>query len=604
MNLRLLRGEIVFSSGLRKGGWGFRAQEAAGEFVSVRLPVFFAWFACAAVILLVAFVVWMSFVSGLPTEPNITLQNYRDAFDSYLVQRVIPNTAIVGFGTVTVVLFFSVPLAWLLNRTDVPCRELWTTLIAVAVIVPGFLKAMGWIMLLSPKIGLINKWIMYGFGLKEAPLSITNVWGVAFVQGLMLTPTMFFLLAGPVKSMDPVLEEAAQVSGATGWRTMRWVSLPLLWPAILGGAIYVFMTAISIFEVAALLGGIGRTPVLATELFLNTNPSGDAAGIPRYGMSGVYGLMIAVPSLIALYYYLRVIDKSHRYVVVTGKGYRPADFELGRGRVIALGFVILYLLLAVVLPLLILIWASLLPYLAMPSTDTLSLMSFKWYRGIINVIGGVNVIVNTVVLTVVTPLIVLFFSFMISWVVVRTRVRGRKVVDLIAMLPHAIPGLGFAFALTIVAILAAKWVPWIPLYQTVGVIVIANAVTRLSYVTRITNAALLQVGRELEESAQVCGARRLGTMWWVVAPLVRSSLIFGGLWTGLLVFREISLPLMLAGPDSQVLSARIWAKWESGDLNQASALGVVMVFVMSAVILVAQRISGQRIAQAQQQTRI
>jgi len=96
----------------------------------------------------------------------------------------------------------------------------------------------------------------------------------------------------------------------------------------------------------------------------------------------------------------------------------------------------------------------------------------------------------------------------------------------------------------------------------------------------------------------------LGTMWWVVAPLVRSSLIFGGLWTGLLVFREISLPLMLAGPDSQVLSARIWAKWESGDLNQASALGVVMVFFMSVVIFVAQRITGQRIAQAQQQTRI
>jgi len=597
--LRDLRGEIVFSPRLRKPGWGFRAQEAAeaaGEFVSVRLPLFLAWFACAVVILLVAFVVWMSFVSGVPTEPNFTLQNYRDALDSYLVQRVIPNTVIVGFGTVAVVLFFSVPLAWLLNRTDVPCRELWTTLVAVAVIVPGFLKAMGWIMLLSPKIGLINKWIMYGFGLKEAPLSITNVWGVAFVQGLMLTPTMFFLLAGPVKSMDPVLEEAAQVSGATGWRTMRWVSLPLLWPAILGGAIYVFMTAISIFEVAALLGGIGRTPVLATELFLSVRPSQVESMLPRYGMSGVYGLMIAVPSLIALYYYLRVIDKSHRYVVVTGKGYRPADFELGRGRVIGLGFVILYLLLAVVLPLLILVWASLLPYLAMPSAAALSRVSLTWYRGILDIVGGVDVIVNTVVLTVVAPVVVLFFSFMISWVVVRTRVRERKIVDLIAMLPHAIPGLGFAFALTIVAILAAKWVPWIPLYQTVGIIVIANAVTRLSYVTRITNAALLQVGKELEESAQVCGAKRLGTMWWVVAPLVRSSLIFGGLWTGLLVFREISLPLMLSGPRNRVLSVRIWQAWEQGHLSEASALGVVMVLVMGTIVFIAQRASHVSVA--------
>ena len=392
------------------------------------------------------------------------------------------------------------------------------------------------------------------------------------------------------------------MSGATIWRTMRWVSLPVLWPAILGGAIYTFMTSISIFEVAALLGGIGKTPVLATELFLNVRPLQTESMIPRYGMSGVYGLMIAVPSFVALYYYLQVIERGHRYVVVTGKGYRPRDFELGRGKVLASMFVGLYLLLAVVLPLVVLVWASLLPRLAMPSAEALSMVSLRWYRGIMDVIGGLDVILNTVVLTVVTPFVVLFFSFMISWVVVRMRVRGRKVIDMIAMLPHAIPGLGFAFALTVVAIVAAKWVPWVPLYQTIGIIILANVVNRLSYVTRITNAALLQVGRELEESAQVCGARRLGTMWWVVAPLVRSSLVFGGLWTALLVFREVSMPLMLAGPENQVLSVRIWAKWESGDLNQASALGVVMVFVMSVVIFVAQRITGQRIAQTQQQT--
>jgi len=585
--------------------WTGRAQdlgEAVGDFMSLRLPLFFAWFACVVVLLLVGFVVWMSFVEGSPIEPNLTLQNYSEAFDEYLIQRVIPNTIVVGIGTVAVVLFFSVPLAWLLHRTDLPYKELWITLIAVAVIVPGFLKAMGWIMLLNPKIGLINTSLI-GLGFAQAPiLNVNSLWGVAFVQGLMLTPTMFFLLAGPVKSMDPALEEAAQVSGATMWRTMRWVSLPVLWPAILGGAIYTFMTAISIFEVAALLGGIGRTPVLATELFLNTNPIGDAAGVPRYGMSGVYGLLIAVPSLLALYYYLRVIERGHRYVVVTGKGYRPRDFELGRGRIVALAFVALYLLLAVVLPLLVLVWASLLPHLAMPSAEALSLVSFRWYRGILDVIGGADVILNTIILTVITPLVVLFFSFMISWVVVRMRVKGRKIIDIIAMLPHAIPGLGFAFALLLIAIIAARYLPWLPLYQTIGLIILANVINRLSYVTRITNAALLQVGKELEESAQVCGARRLGTIWWVIAPLVKSSLLFGGLWTGLLVFREISMPLMLAGPNNQVLAVRVWAKWESGALNEAAALGVVMVLVMSAIILAAQRLTGQRIAQTQQAT--
>ena len=176
--------------------------------------------------------------------------------------------------------------------------------------------------------------------------------------------------------------------------------------------------------------------------------------------------------------------------------------------------------------------------------------------------------------------------------------------DTIAMLPHAIPGLGFAFALLMVGIMAAKWVPWLPLYQTIGIVILANAVNRLSYVTRITNAALLQIGRELEESAQVCGARRLGTMWWVIAPLIKPSLVFGGLWTGLLVFREIGMPLLLSGPDNHVLSVRIWSSWESGKLNQASALGVVMVLVMGLVIIIAQRVALLRLFEAQQATKL
>jgi iron(III) transport system permease protein len=590
----LKKGESVIGRTISLGrlSWTEEAAEAAGDFISLRLPLFLAWFACGVVVLLVLFVGWMSFVSGTPIEPILSLQNFADALDDYLFWRVIPNTAIVGLGTVAVVLFFSVPSAWLLYRTNVPLRELWITLIAVAVIVPGFLKAIGWIMLLNPRIGLINMALVDIFGLERPPFSIHNVWGISFVQGLMLSPTMFFLLAGPVRSMDPALEEAAQVSGATKWRTMRWVSLPMLWPAILGGSIYTFMTAVSIFEIAALLGGIGRTPVLATELFLNLRPIGEGIAFPRYGMAGVYGLLIAVPSLFALYYYLRVIEKGHRYVVVTGKGYRPRDFDLGRARYVGLAFVLLYLLLAVMLPLLVLVWASLLPRLAMPSTEALSLLSLRWYWGIMDIIGGTRVLTNTLVLMVMTPVVVLFFSFMISWVVVRTKAKGRKVMDTVAMLPHAIPGLGFAFALTVLAILAAKWMPWLPLYQTIGVIVLANAVNRLSYATRIINAALLQVGRELEESAQVCGARRLGTMWWVIAPLIKPSLLFGGIWTGLLVFREISMALMLSGPKNQVLSIRIWHHWEHGRLSEASALGVLMVLAMGALIFIAQRFAG------------
>jgi iron(III) transport system permease protein len=345
--------------------------------------------------------------------------------------------------------------------------------------------------------------------------------------------------------------------------------------------------------------------VLATEVFLKIKPFGSEAAIPRYGMAGVYALLITIPSLLLLFYYRRVIEKGYRYAVVTGKGYRPRDFDLGRGRYLAVSFILTYILLAVGLPILVLIWTSLLPYLAMPSAHIFSLLTLKWYERIFDLIGGSKVLTNTLVLVVGTPIIVLFFSFMISWIVVKTRLWGRGVMDTVAMLPHAIPGIGFAFGLVVLGLMGRKWFPWIPLYQTIGIIILANVLNRLSYGTRITNAALLQVGRELEESAQVCGARRLGTMWWVTAPLIRPSLLFGGIWTGLLVFREISMALMLSGPNNQVLAVRIWTRWQTGatGINEAAALGVVMVLVMGVFIFLAQKVAGLKFVQAQQQTR-
>jgi iron(III) transport system permease protein len=406
--------------------------------------------------------------------------------------------------------------------------------------------------------------------------------------------------------MDPVLEEAAQVSGASMWQTMWRVSLPVLWPAILGGSIYILMTAVAMFEIAALLGDISGVPVLATELFLKIKPYGSESAIPRYGLAGVYALLITAPSLLLLFYYQRVIDKAYRFAVVTGKGYRPRDFDLGPWQYLGSLFVFVYVLLAVLLPVIVLVWTSLLPYLAQPSREAFSLLTFKWYTGIMDVIGGPKVLINTVLLIIATPILVLFFSFMISWVVVKGKTRGRRFIDSIAMLPHAIPGIGFAFALIVLAIMGRKWFPWIPLYQTVSVIILANVVNRISYASRITNAALLQVSEELEESALVCGARRLGTMWWVIVPLVKPSLIFGMIWTGLLVFREVSMALMLAGPHNQVLAARVWIKWQSGasGINEASALGVVMIFVMGIAIFVLQKAAGVKFSQAYHHGRI
>ncbi len=565
---------------------------SSGAFVS-GIPLVCAWLILSLVLALVVFVIYMTFVPGLPTEPGLTLQHWRNiASNDRLMGEVIPNTLIVGFGTILVASFFALPLSWLLNRTSIPFRDTLTTLIAVVVIVPGFVKAMGWVMLVNDRIGILNNMIAGLFGLDRVPISIVNSpYGIAWVMGLMFTPTLFFLVSGPMRAMDPSLEEAAAVAGQNHWRTFRRVNLPLILPGIFAGMIYVFMTAISVFEVPALLGAAsGKVPVLATELFFAVRPGGNEMVDIAYGAAGVYGAVIAAPSMLALYFYLRLLSQARRYEVITGKGYRPRDIDLGKFKWAGLGFILLYMALAVVLPLLVLVWASLLPYLQMPSLQALSKVSLTNYRDFHLTLGGPGVFINTLILMVAATSLVLFFGLMVSWVVVRARVRFYKVMDMIAMLPHAIPGLVFAFALFILGLLAARWLPWLPLQGTLTIIVLANVINQLSYVTRVTNSALVQVQSDLEECAQLCGLNNLSILRRIVAPLIKPSLVFAGLWTAMLTFREVTMALFLSESHNRVLAVTVWQLWQGGNLGIASAGAVAMVAIMSGLILLTLRL--------------
>lgn len=578
-------------------GWSRRFKEgSSGEWLSpYTVPLLISWYILGSIVVLALFILYMTFVPGLPTEPGITLRHWARVMDPYVLKRVIPNTLVVGMGSVFVALFFGCPLAWLLNRTGMPLRKTFLTLMALVVIIPDFVTAMGWIMLLNERIGILNKIVASLFGLKTVPLSISNVYGMAWVIGLMLTPTLVFLISGPIQALDSSLEEASLAAGATKAQTFFRVSLPLVWPGILGGAIYIFMTAISIFEVPAMLGAAGgKTPVLASELFYAVHP-GIAEPVPAYGSAGVYGVLIALPSLVALYFYHRVLRRGEAYEVVMGKSYQTKLFDLGQLQLLGVSFVLGYLALAVVLPLCVLVWASLLPYFQLPSLQALTKLSLNNYRDLLGAIGGPGIIRNTILLVSNVTFLVLIFSFVTSWIVVRTPVRFRALMDTIAMLPHAVPGLAFAFALVMVGILTSKWLPWLGLNGSLALIVFAHLINRLAYASRVTNAALLQVHHELEECSWVCGSGRGSTMRRIILPIVKPSLVYAGLWTALLSFREVSMALFLSSPQNMVLSVATWTLWQSGRSTTAAAAAVMMVAVMGALILLTLGAAGSRV---------
>ena len=538
---------------------------------------------CLLILFLLAIVFWSTFQEGMPgTETSLTVQNYREVFLSGETYRAGFNSLIVAFGTVLLNLFFAVPAAWLIYRTNLPCKTFFITLMALGILIPGFLKGIAWILLLSPKVGLLNQFLRSFVPVEEGPLSIYNLGGISFVQGLMLTPVMFFMCAAAFRAVDPQLEESAAVSGAPPAAVFCRITGPLILPAIAGAAIYNFMTAVALFEIPALLGTTTRIQVLSTLMFYSVQAS---VGLPRYGIAGVYGVMLLFPSLVAVHYYQKLLRHGDRYSVISGRGYRPKLTDLGRWKYAGIAFLCGYLFLNLLLPFLVLIWTSLVPYIQLPSKAALSSVTLEGYRRALTTISG-RPLVNTLLLVVCVPALVLFFSAITSWIVVRTRLWGRRGVDAVVTLPMAIPHLAFAFALSYVGLYIASGVP---IYGSLAAIIISHSIAFISFGSRTVNGTLIQIHKDLEEAVLVSGGSRLVALRRVVPPLLAPALIYAGVWLALLSYREVTMALFLQSPRNQVLSTAIWNLWDSNNPADAAAMGVLMFFTVMFLLIAAQR---------------
>ena len=184
-----------------------------------------------------AVVFYLSFFEGslLDTVNRFSLKNYTTVFGELFTYKVLWNTAGFSFVALVVSFFFGIPTAWLVERTDFPGKTVLLTFMTIGLLIPGFAVAMGWLFLLHPRIGVVNQFLQDTFGLIDAPLSITTITGMGWVQGLNLTPVAFIMTAGAFRAMDPKLEEAAEASGASTARMIFTVTIPLIWPGRVGG---------------------------------------------------------------------------------------------------------------------------------------------------------------------------------------------------------------------------------------------------------------------------------------------------------------------------------------------------------------------------------
>jgi iron(III) transport system permease protein len=519
----------------------------------------------------VAMVVLMSLRTGFPGEGGpLTLQNFIEVYADPGTYEILGNTLLFALGSVAVALLFAVPLSWLLMRTDIPFKKTFYVLLTVGILIPVFLRTIAWILLLSPRIGLLNKWLVEIFNLDGPPLSLYNISGMAFIQGVSFVPGAFFMLSAAYRAMDPSLEEAAYTSGVGKLRTFFRINIPLTLPAIAAVMVYLFMTGIAVFEVPAIIGLPARILVLSALIYTATSPP---TGLPEYGIAGAYGGIMLVAGLALAYFYVRLVKQGKKFTVITGRGYRPREIALGRWKWVALVFVLFYLSIEVFVPFLVLLWTSLVPYLQLPSAAALKTMTFKHYLTIPDY-AGARPFINTFILMIGVPTLAMFLSVLVSWAVIRTQVRFRGILDTVAFLPHAIPSILVAVGL---GYLGLAYRDYFPLYGTILIIMLAHVINWIAYGTRTTNSVMIQVHRELEEAGKVAGASTPRVLWKIVLPLIAAGVLNSWIWIGMLSYREVTMALTLYTRNSVVISTVVWQFWGSGWIPQVSALGVVLI---------------------------
>ena len=512
---------------------------------------------------------------GFPFEPGFTLAHVAHAFLDPGLPRLVSGTLIFATGASVLAMMFGLLLAFLLERTDLPFRGAWRAAVVLPMAMPPMLLGIAWTLLLGPRIGVFNVLLSDWTGLRGPFLNIYSLGGMIFVEGLALAPSAYLLLAAPVGNIGSAMQEAAAMSAAGPLRRWMKIDLPLLTPAIAACMLVMFVAGLVVFDIPAIIGVPSKIIVLSTHIFgLAHNPP---ESLPRYGEIGALsfvflGLLVCLVAL-----YQRLGTRAQRYVAITGRGWRSAPVRLGGWKWPALTFVILYFLLTVAAPFVALLWTSLLPYQARISPDLVGLLSVANHMAFFGNARAISATVHSLEVAVLAASAVAVLAFLSAAYVNRTRGPGRRIVDLLAAAPLAIPGVMMGMALIFVYLT----IDWLPIYGTIWIIVLAFAAEYLPFGSRAMNGVMSQLHPELEEAARMSGAGPSRVLRKILLPLFRPAAMAVWLWVFAHALRALSAPVMLQGRDNIVLSTLLWGYWNSGEPTIAAAIGIWLIVILT-----------------------
>jgi iron(III) transport system permease protein len=529
---------------------------------------------CPVVMLVVG-----SFSQGLGTFDGFTTEKYVAAYTDPEFAEIIANTLIFTVGAAVLATVLALFLAYMNNRTNIPFKFLFRIISIIPMMIPHILFSVSWVLLLNPSNGILNRMFMDLFGLRNAPFDIYSLPGMILVEALLDLPIAYLIIAPSMSAFDVSLEESSKVCGASNLRTIVCVTLPVLRPAILASAILVVVRSLASFAVPSVIGMPGRIYVLATHIYriISTGFAAD------YGKAAAVGMSALAASITLIYFYRFLTAESGKFVTISSRGFKPAVIDLKGSKYPLFTVVGLICFVLIVLPVIVLFYTSMTPYVMVPSTRALSMMSWKnWVAVLQDPISRLS-LKNSLILGLGGATLGIVLSIFVAYVIVKVRTKAAGILESLSFLSFSFPGIviGVGFMWFFVRT---------PLYATLWALLIGYVATYLPYGIRPLSSAFVQIHSHLEESSRVCGASPFYTLRRIVIPLLIPGIMSGWILMATMFVRELTLSVVLSRPGTEVLAVQILRFAEDGLWGKLSALGIMMIIISSSLVVAASLI--------------
>ncbi len=530
-----------------------------------------------------ALMILNSFQLARPGQPILWgLDGWVKAFTTPGIVKAMTNTFTLAITRQAIALVLGCFFAWLIARTDIPMKGFLEFFFWLSFFLPALPEAMGWILLLDPKYGLLNQ-VLMSLGVVSQPLfNIYSFWGIVWAHLGGSVSVKVMLLTPAFRNLDAALEESSRISGASGWRTFFHIIVPVMMPAILVTTILGIIRSLEAFEIELLLGTPIGLQVYSTKIheLVTWEP-------PQFAPAMALSTMFLAILLLMVALQRRYIGKRI-YTTITGRGFSIRSTHLGRWRMPAFALVLAFALFVTLVPTVLLLTGTFMKLFGF--FNIAEPWTLENWRATLSDPVLMRSLWNTLAIGLGSGVVGILFYSLIAYVIVRTRHRGRWLLDFLSWLPWSIPGILLGVAL-LWTFLQTKI--FLPIYGTIYILMIAMVIKSMPFGTQMIKSVLLQLGNDLEEASKICGGSWLDTFRRVILPLTMPALITVGLFGFISAARDISTVVLLGSGKSRTLSLLMLDFAAGAEFEKATVVAVMVVGLVVIAALIARALGGQ-----------